>query len=263
MSCKGAYPFRLGCTSYVLPDEILPNVAFIADKVDDIELVLFESPDASNLPEKEALASMQQIAKKHDITFSVHFPIDRRAGAPDAAERRKFLESIVEIIRVTEKLPVSGYLLHFEGLGNENDHSEVVRWIEAAGEFCGNLTAAIAIDPALICVENLAYAPDLHRQLVDKYRFSHCIDVGHLWQHGGEWRSHFSQVLDNTRIIHLHGVAEGKDHLSLSSHAQQSQLQELTSMLNTYAGVVTLEVFGKNDTFLSLSRFEEIWQQSR
>lgn len=263
MNCKGTYPFRLGCTSYVLPDEILPNVAFLADKVDDIELVLFESPDASNLPEKEAFASMQQIAQKHDITFSVHFPIDRRAGAPDAAERRKFLESTVEIIRMTEKLPVSGYLLHFEGLGDENNHAEVVRWIEATGAFCRNLTAAIDVDPTLICVENLAYAPDLHRQIVDKYRFSHCIDVGHLWLYGGDWRSYVSQVLDNTRIIHLHGVSEGKDHLSLLSHTQQSQLQELASMLHKYSGVVTLEVFGEKDTFTSLSRFEELWRQSR
>jgi sugar phosphate isomerase/epimerase len=261
MNCKGVFPFRLGCTSYVLPDEILPNVEFLADRVDDVELVLFESPDASNLPGKEVVASMQHIAISNDITFSVHFPIDRRAGSPDAGERRKFLESAIEIIRLTKPLPVSGYLLHLEGLDDENNLHAVKRWSEAVGEFCDGFAAAVDIDPRLICVENLAYAPDLHQQLVDKYRYSHCIDVGHLWLYGADWRSYVCQVLENTRIIHLHGVAGGKDHLSLSAHTQQMDLQELISMLKNYTGTLTLEVFGMDDTFTSLARFEELWRQ--
>ena len=50
MSLKNfpALPFRLGTTSYIIPADILPNVRYLADKVDDIELVLFEADDYSN-----------------------------------------------------------------------------------------------------------------------------------------------------------------------------------------------------------------------
>ncbi len=37
--------FRLGSTSYVYPDDILPNVRKLMSSVDDIELVLFEVDD--------------------------------------------------------------------------------------------------------------------------------------------------------------------------------------------------------------------------
>ena len=263
MNCKAAFPFRLGCTSYVLPDEILPNVRFMADKVDDIELVLFESPERSNLPGKAAILSMQQIAEEHDVTFSVHFPIDRKAGVVDAAERRILRETVLEIINCTRTLPLSGYLLHFEGLGDENDAIEVQRWTDAVDDFCDRVVPESGIDAKLVCIENLAYNPVLHRQLVDKYRFSHCIDVGHLWLYGADWRQHMKQALVNTRIIHLHGVTEQHDHQSLQSHAQQMQLKELASMLKNFSGVLTLEVFGEADTFSSIAYFEELWRQSR
>lgn len=37
-SLKGIFPFRLGTTSFIIPDDILPNVEFLSDKVDDIEI---------------------------------------------------------------------------------------------------------------------------------------------------------------------------------------------------------------------------------
>ncbi|MBN1577923.1 MAG: TIM barrel protein [Chitinispirillaceae bacterium] len=263
MNCKGAFPFRIGCTSYVLPDEILPNISFMADKVDDIELVLFESQEWSNLPDKTTFSSMQQIADEHDITYSVHFPIDCRAGAENAAERRKLLDQVTGIIRLTEKLPISGYLLHLEGLEDEHSTEQLQFWQEVTGEFCRQLVETVSVDPHLICIENLGYSPLLHQQLIEKHHFSHCIDMGHLWMNGMEWRSHVSQVLEKTRIIHLHGVSGGKDHQSLAMHAQPAQLQQLASMLQTYTGVVTLEVFGEEDTFSSLRCFGELWHRSR
>ena len=259
MSCKGTYPFRIGCTSYVLPDEILPNVSFMADKVDDIELVLFESGNWSNLPGKEAVSSMQLIADKENITYSVHFPLDCRAGAPDRSEREKFREYVTGIIQLTGNLPVSGYLLHLEGLDDENDPFEVHRWLRVVDDFCCRLADELTVEPDLICIENLGYAPELHAQLIDKYRFSHCIDLGHLWMYGSPWKDYMQQVIENTRIIHLHGVENGNDHRSLKTHTQQEQLQELVPILNNFKGVVTLEVFSEADTFSSLETMDTLW----
>ena len=49
-------PFRLGTTSYIIPDDILPNVRYLADKIDDIELVLFDVEDYCNLPSPALVA---------------------------------------------------------------------------------------------------------------------------------------------------------------------------------------------------------------
>ena len=45
------YLFRFGTTSYIIPADILSNVRYLAGKVRDVELVLFEIDGGpSNLP---------------------------------------------------------------------------------------------------------------------------------------------------------------------------------------------------------------------
>ena len=51
-----AYPFRLGTTSYIIPADILPNARYLAGKIRDIELILFEVDDGpNNLPSTEVI----------------------------------------------------------------------------------------------------------------------------------------------------------------------------------------------------------------
>lgn len=40
---RGVWPWRLGTTSCILPGDLLANARFLAPRVDDVELVLFES----------------------------------------------------------------------------------------------------------------------------------------------------------------------------------------------------------------------------
>lgn len=56
-SMKGIFPFRLGTTSYILPDGLVTNVEFLGPLVDDVELVLFESEEVSNLPGADIIIS--------------------------------------------------------------------------------------------------------------------------------------------------------------------------------------------------------------
>jgi hypothetical protein len=37
--------FRIGTTSYIIPAGIVPNVAYLAPQVDDVELVMFETDE--------------------------------------------------------------------------------------------------------------------------------------------------------------------------------------------------------------------------
>ena len=74
---KPIFPFRIGTTSYIIPDEIIPNVRYLAGLVDDIELVLFEVDDGpNNLPDAAAIKELQSLAARHQLTYTVHLPLD-------------------------------------------------------------------------------------------------------------------------------------------------------------------------------------------
>src|SRR4030042_17899 len=95
---KTLFPFRLGCTSYVYPDDILPNVEKMAPLIDDVEIILFESEDSANLPDAQTVAGLQAIAEETSITYTIHFPIDRMAGSNDRKERAFEFKQIHAIV---------------------------------------------------------------------------------------------------------------------------------------------------------------------
>ena len=93
------YPFRLGTTSYILPDDILPNARYLAGKVSDIELILFEVDDGpNNLPSPHVIDELVNIAGEHDLTYTVHLPLDLKLGE-DGSE---YDQSLVKAKRVIE-----------------------------------------------------------------------------------------------------------------------------------------------------------------
>jgi len=66
-SYKGAYPFRLGATSYIYPDHIIPNVKMLAPYLDEIELLLFESASKDSRPSKHEINKLSFLAKEFDL----------------------------------------------------------------------------------------------------------------------------------------------------------------------------------------------------
>ena len=70
-------PFRLGTTSYIVPDEILPKVQYLADKVDDIELILFEVDEGpNNLLDTNIIRNILSLANNCNLIYTVHLPLD-------------------------------------------------------------------------------------------------------------------------------------------------------------------------------------------
>jgi sugar phosphate isomerase/epimerase len=81
---KPIFPFRIGTTSYIIPDEIIPNVRYLAGLVDDIELVLFEVDEGpNNLPDAAAIKELQSLAARHQLTYTVHLPLDLQLAGAD------------------------------------------------------------------------------------------------------------------------------------------------------------------------------------
>ncbi len=85
---------------------------YLADKVDDIELVLFESEEMSNLPDEKTIRELSLLGESHDLSYTVHFPLDIYPGSRDQQERSRFLRTIERIVTLTEPLNPFGYVLH-------------------------------------------------------------------------------------------------------------------------------------------------------
>ncbi len=129
-----SYPFRLGTTSYIIPADILPNVRYLAGKVQDVELVLFEVDDGpGNLPSKEQIAELISIAADNDLTYTIHLPLDLRL-ADDGSLRHASLETARRVIDCTNTLDPWAYVLHLDGKAVRNgaDPATMQRWQEQA-----------------------------------------------------------------------------------------------------------------------------------
>ena len=55
-------PFRLGTTSFIYPDHIIPNVQKIGRFFDEIELLVFESSPKGVLPSREEIRVLEQLS---------------------------------------------------------------------------------------------------------------------------------------------------------------------------------------------------------
>src|SRR5512146_1614268 len=124
------YPFRLGTTSYIIPADILPNARYLAGKVRDIELILFEVDDGpNNLPSQEVIDELSQIASQHDLTYTVHLPLDLKLGE-DGSERDQSLVKAQRVIDCTRELKPWAYVLHLDGksVRNSTDAAAIARW---------------------------------------------------------------------------------------------------------------------------------------
>jgi sugar phosphate isomerase/epimerase len=245
--------FRIGSTSYVIPDDILPNVEFLGPIVDDIQLVLFETDEyGSNLPEPGQIRHLNELAWEHGLTYTVHLPLDLKLG-DEGADGHVSLVKARRVIEATRDLGPQAYTLHLDGdcLMSDPDEVTEARWRESSIRAL-ELVAAWVDEPGLLSIENLeAWNPDAFAPIVSELPVGRTIDVGHFWLQGIDPIDHLERWIDRSRVIHLHGVAE-RDHASLS-HVPSVDLDRVTAfLLNNFSGVVTLEVFSLPDLTSSL-----------
>jgi sugar phosphate isomerase/epimerase len=249
------YPFRLGTTSYIIPDDILPNVRYLAGKVQDVELVLFEVDDGpNNLPSHEQIAELHNLAAENDLTYTVHLPLDLRL-ADDGSPHHVSLEKARRVIDCTRELDPWAYVLHLDGKSVRSGatpealrrwQDQAVRSLEIVGEWAGGL--------GKLAVENLeGYPLDFYQPVLERVAVSRTVDVGHLWLDGHDPVAYLREALSRTRVIHIHGIAE-RDHASLA-HVEPANLRAVIAELvrTEYRGVLTMEIFSEKDFLTSLA----------
>jgi sugar phosphate isomerase/epimerase len=262
-SLKNRFAFRLGTTSYIIPADLITNVRFLAPYVDDIELVLFEADDESNLPDENAIRVLNEVACSSDLSYTVHLPLGLRLGSMDEEGRRSSVIKALRIVELTSALNPTAYVLHLEGdrrglIPSEN----MAGWINglrvSAAELLGTGTPS-----SLFCVETLDYPFALVDPIVYEFGFSVCLDVGHTLLAGYPLDAYLAKYHDRIRVFHAHGIRENKDHRDLGG-VKDSDLALLFGHLRlcrSFAPVLTLEVFDENDFRLSLEVVERMGHQ--
>ena len=248
-------PFRLGVTSYVHPADIEANIQALAPVADDIELVFFESADASNFPTPAEILRWKALAQEYDLTFTVHFPIDKALGSPDRTEREAFITVVRRLMDLCQPLDPHGWILHVEGIKADAAPDRIKQWQEDSLPLMRTL-ASDAGDPRQFCVENLGYPYEWCEPMLMEIPFGICLDFGHLCQMNQDWRAHVQRWLPRTRIIHLYGTDLTSRHFSLECSPAPLVRDALRS-IGDYSGVLTLETFGYEDTASSITRLAE------
>ncbi|MFA5724983.1 MAG: cobamide remodeling phosphodiesterase CbiR [Candidatus Omnitrophota bacterium] len=255
MWCK-KLPFRIGATSCIYPDDILPNVRKLKGKLDDIELVLFQSDNAGNIPTRKDLQELKLISNKWNLTYTVHLPLDIDLGSAISGKRE---DSIKKTVALIERLSVLGpyaYILHLNLSGKPERNIRF--WQNRLSE---SLKKIAKFQPALaqnIAIENLSYPFSYIDTVILENGFSICVDIGHLIIMGVDPLKHLKRYFSATRVIHLHGVNRSKDHTSLK-YLDAVLINHIIRFLKNsdYSGVLTLEVFSQADLKESMDVLRE------
>jgi sugar phosphate isomerase/epimerase len=251
--------FRIGTTSYIIPDDILPNVRFLAPQVDDVQLILFETDEyGSNLPDAALCAQLVALAAAHDLTYTVHLPLDLRLG--DGGEETHIsLVKARRVIEATRALHPYAYTLHLDGRAltiprsSQEERQDVLHRWQETGRRALEIVCGWLEEPARLCVENLeGWDPEAFAPVVAALPVSRTIDIGHLWLQKADPLEHLARWIDRARVIHLHGIA-ARDHASLG-HMPAERLDPVLAFLAArFSGVLTLEVFSQADLESSLA----------
>jgi len=263
------FPFKLATTSYIYPDEIVPNVIRLAPFFDEIELVLFESKGPESIPDSVKIDHLIELSKLHQLGFNVHLPLDLSLGDERDDVRIHGTSIIRTMIERTLPLNPSVYTLHLDfinstlpPLRNEGDGESVPEMDINAwqGRLARSLKEILAggIESRQIAIETLGYPFKWVEDMVKEFGLSICLDIGHILSNDYDLGYYLKTYLPGTSIIHLHGVHEGSDHLGIET-LSEPDLNLILSSLRHYHGIVSIEVFSINELKSSLSVLEEKW----
>ena len=248
-------PFRIGTSSYIIPDDILPNVRFLAGQVRDVELVLFDIDEYCNIPDDAQAGELNKLAADHGLSYTVHLPLNLNFSEEG---QDISIEKALKVISGTRCLDPYAYVCHLEcgkipsaaGAGPAEWQAQRIRAVNALEELSG-VRGRLAI-------ENLESYPIEWNEPVIRACGTHaCLDIGHLFVQGLDPVPVMRKWLPLTSVVHLHGVGT-RDHQSLACMPKEQVRTVLDELIRReYHGVLTLEVFNEADFRSSMELIRE------
>ncbi len=251
---KHRYPFRLGTTSFIYPADYVTNVQRLASLVDEIELLIFES---QHLPASEEIARLAELAAEHRISYNVHLPMDIDLAGESADLRRRSIEAIARAIDRVAPLRPTTQTLHLAFNRADRSASVVGDWQDLAAGSITELLKICDMPARDISIETLDYDPRWLHPIVQRLDLAVCVDVGHVIRYGFDLGPVLDLFADRTTILHLHGVAAGRDHLALT-HLPSHHRDTIAAYLKKFNGSASIEVFDHQRLAASLACFPRL-----
>jgi sugar phosphate isomerase/epimerase len=258
-SYKGAFPFKLATTSFIYPDHYIPNVKMLGPYMDEIELLLFESRGIDALPSIAVIRELSRLAKEFDLTYDVHLPTDIAISDKDPGRRKRAVETIIEVMELVAPLCPSAQVLHLPFFEGSSGKKKVKIWQDRVRSSLEKILS-VASAGDRIAVETLDYPFELVDDIIFDTDLKICLDLGHLIAHGFDIEKVFDKYAHKTAVIHLHGVDNGRDHISLDRLSTKF-IEPVFRVLKQFNGVVSLEIFSFKNLKSSLKFLENGWRQ--
>ncbi|MDO5563237.1 MAG: cobamide remodeling phosphodiesterase CbiR [Synergistaceae bacterium] len=208
---------RMSGTSWVVPRTLAENLRYLSREVNDMEIVLFDTPQGSNIPTKDEVLELRGLCGELGMTCNVHFPFGV-CGPEDEAEIMRYDDSCMRMIELFEPLEPSAWVLHIDGnvrrTGTPSDNID--KWRENARKSLARIGSSVP-DKKKICAETLDYDFDYVFDIVKEAGLSVCLDIGHLIIGGYPVRERIEKYLPDAGVVHIHGVRpDGTDHVDMS-----------------------------------------------
>ena len=239
-SLKGRFPFSFGVPSYIIPADIATNVRWLRDLVDEMELILFESKELSNMPSPSDIALFRGLAAETGLRYNVHLPLDIDIASADPLVRGSSLDTVERILDLTLPLDPTSFILHVL----KDRQMDGARWKDTVRASLSALRAPAS----QFAVETLGWDLGEIDDILRELGFSICIDVGHLLLYGDDVPAAFERFSGRVTMVHLHGVHGGKDHLALDRlGVDERAMISRTVRAAGYSKGLSLEVFSRED----------------
>ncbi|MBU1195862.1 MAG: TIM barrel protein [Proteobacteria bacterium] len=250
---KGQRLFRLGTTSFIYPDHILPNVKKLGAFFDEIELLIFESCPETVLPSKNEVNDLLAAAQDLDLTYNIHLPTDISLTCESLVKRQQAADMYLKVIERFEKLQPTTHTLHLD-MPETVKNSDRQMWQENAHDGLEKLLSG-GMHPDIFSIETLDYPFSIVEPLVNAFNLPVCMDLGHLIKYGDNIQEIYQAHQSRIPVMHLHGVEFSgdtvKDHTRLD-RMPETAFRTILDILETYPGVVSIEVFNLENLKLSM-----------
>jgi sugar phosphate isomerase/epimerase len=263
--------FKIGAPSIGYGENLIENVRMLAGRVDHIEILLFHTPTLHNFPSIDEIKAVKKIGDGEGLGFSVHLPASLEIASRHGEKREKSVGMAVELIHLTAELNPTHHILHIPVTPptltavpgqyvTTKNQDKFDGWAQRAMDSLVAIQSRIGPDNRIL-VENINYSPVFLEIFWEAATCGLCLDVGHLMLGRESVLETARQFMPAIGEIHLHGVIEYEEHLSLSVLPEARVSQWINLLVDAdFRGVVILEVFTPQDLETSLGMLSEIIQ---
>jgi len=259
---KNVFPFKLGTTSYILHkknNNLLSNVTYLKDYFEVIQLLFFGKEYLDEVMSHNTLQQLHEIGQKSAVSYIIHLPLDLKLLDPRGRKVVESLNVTEKIIRETKFLDVYKYILHIDGCINLayqtalNSRQTYFRFDSVLKD----LAKRLENNTSKIAIENTDYDLTFYSDIIKKYGYSICMDIGHILRFNFDLEQFIKAFYNRIAVIHLHGCKNNKDHMSLKV-IDTGMLTEIAQYVQNYNHALIIEVFNKRDLKDSLKRLADI-----